>query len=75
LPLLRELRVVLLCGRAAQPGWTKHVALFIDDRLTMIEAWHLSPLAMRSDRQVGRAEGSNGSGRRYRGIGKKLTPS
>jgi hypothetical protein len=45
LPLLPDLRVVLLCGRAAQRGWKKHVAPF-DNDLTVIETWHPSPLAM-----------------------------
>ena len=42
LPLLPDLRVVLLCGRAAQRGWKKHVSPFI----TVIETWHPSRLAM-----------------------------
>lgn len=46
LPLLTELRVVLLCGRAAQRGWQKHVAASIGDRLTVTETWHPSQLAM-----------------------------
>jgi uracil DNA glycosylase len=40
------LRVVLLCGRAAQRGWKKHVAPVLDRELTVIETWHPSPLAM-----------------------------
>jgi len=51
LPLLGELRVVLLCGRAAQRGWERHVAPFIGDGLIAIETWHPSPLAMN---QVGK---------------------
>lgn len=46
LRLLSELRVVVLCGRVAQRGWKRHVAPFVGARLTVIETWHPSPLAM-----------------------------
>ncbi|WP_231556422.1 uracil-DNA glycosylase [Cryobacterium sp. MLB-32] len=46
LPLLSELRVVVLCGRAAQRGWKKHVAPCVGDQVIVIETWHPSPLAM-----------------------------
>lgn len=49
LPLLKELRVVLLCGRVAQRGWKRHVEPHLAGGLTVIETWHPSPLAMNQD--------------------------
>ncbi|KFF58224.1 hypothetical protein JF66_20160 [Cryobacterium sp. MLB-32] len=53
LPLLGDLCVVVVCGRVAQRGWKRHVAPFVGDRLTVIETWHPSPLAMN---QAGKRE-------------------
>jgi hypothetical protein len=46
LPLLPELRVVIASGLVAQNGWRKHVAPFVSADLTVIDAWHPSPLSM-----------------------------
>ncbi len=46
LPLLPDLRVVLLAGKHAQKGWENHVAPLISDGPTVITTWHPSPLAM-----------------------------
>ncbi|WP_246150046.1 uracil-DNA glycosylase [Agromyces intestinalis] len=45
LPLLSNLAAVVLAGRLAQTGWTKHVAPFIGNDLAVIETWHPSPLS------------------------------
>lgn len=46
LQLLPSLRAVILAGRYAQNGWTKHVAPFVGSDLSVIETWHPSPLSM-----------------------------
>lgn len=46
LPILTELRAVVLSGRFAQVGWKKHIAPHLGDRYAMFETWHPSPLAM-----------------------------
>jgi len=46
LPLLPELRVVVLAGKIAQQGWHKQAAPFVGSRYTTIDTWHPSPLSM-----------------------------
>lgn len=46
LPLLPDLRAVVLAGRHAQTGWAKHVAPFTESHLAVIETWHPSPLSL-----------------------------
>jgi len=46
LPLLPELRAVVLSGKFAQAGWAKHVAPFAGSTLRTIETWHPSPLSL-----------------------------
>lgn len=45
LPLLPNLAVVVLSGRLSQLGWTKHVAPYVGNSLSVIETWHPSPLS------------------------------
>lgn len=46
LPLLPDLRAVILAGNYAQNGWAKHVAPFVSDGPLVLDTWHPSPLAM-----------------------------
>lgn len=45
LGMLPNLRVIITCGRFAQKGWKKHLA-DLQERCTVIETWHPSPLAL-----------------------------
>lgn len=45
LPLLPNLAAIVLSGRLAQIGWTKHVAPYVGSSMTVIETWHPSPLS------------------------------
>jgi hypothetical protein len=46
LPLLPDLRVVVLAGKIAQQGWQKYVAPFVGSNYASIDTWHPSPLSM-----------------------------
>lgn len=53
LPLLRNLRVVVLCGPHAQDGWWKHVEPLLGNTYSAFNAPHPSPLSLK---QPGRRE-------------------
>lgn len=53
LPILRKLRVVVLCGPHAQEGWWKHIEPFLGNTYSAFNAPHPSPLALK---QPGRRE-------------------
>jgi hypothetical protein len=46
LPLLPELKVVILAGRHAQNGWNRHSASHVGGAYAVIETWHPSPLSL-----------------------------
>lgn len=53
LPLLKNLRVVVLCGPHAQDGWWKHVEPLLGNTYSAFNAPHPSPLSLK---QPGRRE-------------------